>query len=187
MHPEAKIPFKKRFTSRVSVMTDSAKEELEDFGCLELVKVAVSYKFMHHTCSNMDRQITLKVTIVYFLSFFLSQKTFSMALTCCSDNPMSSQMSSQSLLKDFGKVASIYWVNYGPLKASCLSNAISSNRVYNTRTDNDDAYFLWKIPNAEKSEDNFRGDQMKTLPSVLPRRKRLRENDSIPSKRCRRH
>ncbi|KAJ8044874.1 hypothetical protein HOLleu_07751 [Holothuria leucospilota] len=153
MHPEAKVPFKKRFTRRVSVMTDSAKEELEDFGCLEPVKVA---------------------------------KTFSMALTCCSDDPRSSQMSSQSMLKDFGKVASIFWVNYGPLKASCLSNANSSNRVYNTRTDNDDAYFLWKLLNTEKSEDNFRGDQTKTLPSAV-RRKRPRENDSIPSKRCRRH
>ncbi|KAJ8044892.1 hypothetical protein HOLleu_07778 [Holothuria leucospilota] len=155
MHPEAKIPFKKRFTSRVSVMTDSAKEELEDFGCLEPVKVA---------------------------------KIFSMALTCCSDDPRSSQMSSQSLLKDFGKVASIYWVNCKPLKASCLSNANLSNRVYNTRTDNDDVYCLclWKLLNTEKSEDNFRGDQMKTLPSVV-RRKRLRENDFIPSKRCRRH
>ncbi|KAJ8044893.1 hypothetical protein HOLleu_07779 [Holothuria leucospilota] len=153
MHPEAKVPFKKRFTSRVSVMTDTAKEELEGFGSLEPVKVA---------------------------------KTFSMALTCCSDDPRSSKMSSQSLLKDFGKVASIYWVNYGPLEGSCLSNANSSNRVYcNTRTDNDDACCLWKL-NTEKSEDNFRGNQMKTLPSAL-RRKRPRENDSISSKRCRRH
>ncbi|KAJ8044879.1 hypothetical protein HOLleu_07762 [Holothuria leucospilota] len=31
-----------------------------------------------------------------------------LALTCCPDDPKSSQMSSQSLLKDFGRVASIY-------------------------------------------------------------------------------
>ncbi|KAJ8044844.1 hypothetical protein HOLleu_07716 [Holothuria leucospilota] len=69
MYPNAKVPFKKRFTSRVSAIADSTREESEDFGCLEPVKVA---------------------------------KSFSMALTCCSDDPRSSQMSSQSLLKDFG-------------------------------------------------------------------------------------
>ncbi|KAJ8044963.1 hypothetical protein HOLleu_07869 [Holothuria leucospilota] len=56
MYPRAKIPLTKRFTNRVSVMTDSAREELEDFGCLEPVKVA---------------------------------KTVSLALTCCSYDPLS--------------------------------------------------------------------------------------------------
>ncbi|KAJ8044842.1 hypothetical protein HOLleu_07712 [Holothuria leucospilota] len=155
MYPNAKVPFKKRFTSRVSFMTDSTREELEDFGCLEPVEVA---------------------------------KSFSMALACCSDDPRSSQMSSQSMLKDFGKVAFIYWVNCGPLKASCLSNANSSNRVYNTRTDNDEASFLLENLISKESKDNFKEDHMQTLPSVV-RRKRPRKFDFNVEqmKRCRRH
>ncbi|KAJ8044843.1 hypothetical protein HOLleu_07714 [Holothuria leucospilota] len=155
MHPNAKVLFKKRFTSGVPVMTDSTREKLEDFGCLEPVKVA---------------------------------KFFSMALTCCSDDPRSSQMSSQSLLKDFGKVAFIYWVNCGPLKASCLSNVNSSNRVYNTRTDNGDASFLLENLISKESKGNFKEDHTQTLPSFV-RRIRPREIDFnvVRIKRCRRH